>query len=152
MRRARRGGRGGLTGFALPQSGLCEIIVQLESASAATGLYLGDDQPRRVLGLRATAPAATSFWNSSSRMPMISKLKPLCGKGDPLRGRRSMAASRVGLRNIKCWVSGDGRHWGLALDRPGRFGNLDARWAVRLSDRCRDEDRPARHPEIRESD
>jgi outer membrane protein assembly factor BamB len=106
-------------GFPLSRSGLYELIVQLDEATPATGIYLGDDsgKPQRIFGFRrdrksgglvlgALTPQSTDFETAAD---LGTQIVPYSGSGQWLR-------IVAGCGAIKCWIGGDGRHWGRPFD------------------------------------
>lgn len=107
----------------LPPQGVCEVIVQVEGATAGTGVYLGDENGQvryqasflrdeetgRTL-VQETAPEDTA---SSVRFSPASLWPP------------AFVADKVWLRllvccgGLKCWVSSDGVHWARAFESSG---------------------------------
>lgn len=107
------------SGVAIPRPGLYEIIARMGEASPGTGIYFGDDagKPLHILGiLRDTRsgqnilgfmkPDAIAF---DTNADLNQQPVPFAGAGQWLR-------LVAGSGTLKCWVSGDGRHWSRALD------------------------------------
>jgi outer membrane protein assembly factor BamB len=115
------------TGFRLPRTGLCELIVQIDEATPATGLFLGDENgnPVHVLGLRRERKTGAPVWGF-----LDPRTRNFETEGNPTSERVAFAGPGqwlriiVGCGTLKCQVSGDGEHWGRALDplRPARGG------------------------------
>jgi outer membrane protein assembly factor BamB len=106
-------------GLKVPRPGLYEIVFRLGEASAATGVYLGDDagKPLHVLGI---------VRDQRTKQPVLQFLRPDAGGFEigtdinqlqvPFIGPGQWLRLITGSGTIKCWTSGDGVHWSRALD------------------------------------
>lgn len=107
------------SGVRLPATGLYEARVQLGAAAAGTGIYLADDsgRPKVVIGLQRHSPT------SAAVLAFLRPDSPQLECGGEARSQRIAFTGEgqwlriaVGPTTIKCQVSGDGRHWGRALE------------------------------------
>ncbi|MSR58310.1 MAG: hypothetical protein EXS05_11650 [Planctomycetaceae bacterium] len=106
-------------GVKLPRTGLCEAILQLDGADPGTGIYLADSNgiPLHVLGLvkdQRTGGAVLGWMRPDAggfetQVDVANQPVAYAGADQWIRIISGGGA-------IKCWVSGDGIHWGRALD------------------------------------
>lgn len=103
----------------LPRPGLYEIVFRLGDMSPGTGFVLGDDagKPVHVLAIvrdQKTSQTVLAFlpptanWFETA-VDLANQPGPLCAAGQWVR-------LVAGSGTIKCWTSGDGRHWSRAFD------------------------------------
>jgi hypothetical protein len=103
----------------LPRPGLFEIAFRLGETSPGTGVFLGDDsgKPLYVLGFvrdQRTGQNVAGFLppNAGSfetNLDLHQQPVPYVGSGQWLR-------LVAGSGTLKCWTSGDGKHWSRAMD------------------------------------
>ena len=103
----------------VPRPGLFEVVFRLGDLSPGTGLFLGDDtgMPLYVLGVQR---------DQRTGLHVLSFMPPTGGPFDTSvdlniqAGFYAMPGQWVrlvaGSGMVKCWVSGDGRHWSRAID------------------------------------
>ena len=132
--------------------GLYEVIAQVDDATVGTGIALLDVQGQPLEGIEfgreGRANLAFGFGNPREQ--------PWLGNFDFARRPVPLAGPRQWLRLVvagglsKCWISGDGVHWGRVLDGRDRFGSWQtiALYARETNDRKRP-DNAARHIRLR---
>ncbi|HUY90373.1 MAG TPA: hypothetical protein VMV10_16675 [Pirellulales bacterium] len=110
--------------------GLHELIFQLEDPLPGTGVYLGDDAGRPLYQLgffRDDASGQTCFGFAAPGDPRT-QTDVDRSSIDHSRGPAPFADVRPWLRlslgsgRLRCWTSGDGRHWSPALEPLGGLG------------------------------
>jgi outer membrane protein assembly factor BamB len=114
----------------VPRAGLFEIVFRLGEASPGTGVYLGDEtgKPLYIVGI---------LRDQRSSQNVLGFLKPdaswfeigvdLTQQAVPFIAPGQWLRLVAGSGTLKCWTSGDGLHWGRALD-PLR--NLRGAWST----------------------
>lgn len=106
-------------GISLNGPHLQEIILQIDGATPGTGVFLngGSEQQYHRIGFCR---------ENSTRATCLSWLRPHEQHVDvgydpqnqivPYTGQQQWLRLIVGVGSVKCWISGDGVHWGRALD------------------------------------
>ena len=112
-------------GTRINDAGLREVVFEIENPVPGSGVYLGDEKghplyqvgffqlqepdrsPRsRRIGFNFSAPGETRTTLADERSPGPRRLV----------GQRHWLRLVFGGGSLKCWTSGDGIHWGLALE------------------------------------
>lgn len=110
----------------LPGPGLYEAIFCVEDAGPGTGIYLGDarGEPLHQIGFfRDRKTGWTSFGHLKYRERRVEVDLDPRQVPAPYAGDRQWLRLVVGVRTLKLWTSGDGRHWGQAWQKPvGAYG------------------------------
>ncbi len=103
----------------LARPGLYAVELEMEGADPGTGVYLGDAEGRPVQGIELVRDPRTGRIALAYGLPESSPALP--HNLDPENGPAPLAAPRQWLRLVlaggalKCWASGDGVQWGLAM-------------------------------------
>jgi len=112
-------------GTHIDDAGLREIVFEIEDPMPGTGIYLGDEkgQPLYQVGFfqiqgmdGSPRPGQIGFEFSSpgeTRTTMADHGRP---GPRPRAGQRQWLRLVFGGGSLKCWTSGDGLHWGLAME------------------------------------
>lgn len=113
----------------VPRQQLYEVVVRLGDCSPGTGVFLGDEsgKPLHVLGVlhdQRTGQNVLGFVppNAGAFETNVDLAVQPCPYITPGQWLRLVAGSGT----LKCWVSGDGKHWGRAFD-PAR--NVHGAWS-----------------------
>lgn len=103
----------------LVRRGFYEMVLRLEGADEGTFVYLGDDagRPRLRLGI---VRDASRGWLALAPLPPEAAAAPTASFDfaagvAPLVGESLWLKLIPGADGLRCLVSGDGAHWGLAL-------------------------------------
>ncbi|MGA2034099.1 MAG: PQQ-binding-like beta-propeller repeat protein, partial [Thermoguttaceae bacterium] len=100
-----------------PRPGLYEVILQVENASPGSGVFLADDAGQPLVGLEFLRDQRTGWLG-------VNYGKPASGGWitiDTEHGLMAAVGTRQWLRlvlaggMVRCWTSGDGKHWGQLL-------------------------------------
>ena len=132
--------------------GLYEVIAQVDDATEGTGIALLDvkGEPLEGIEFGREGRAKLAFGFGSPReQPWLGNFE-FANRPVPLAGPRQWLRLVVAAGLSKCWVSGDGVHWGRVLDGRDRFGSWQtiALYAREANDRNRP-DGAARHVRLR---
>src|SRR5262249_33486170 len=113
----------------VPHTGLYEVVFRLGEVSPGTGFFLGDEsgKPVHVLGIlrdQRTGQNVLGFVppNAAAFDTNVDLNVQPCSYTTAGQWVRLVAGSGT----LKCWVSGDGLHWGRAFD-PAR--NVPGGWS-----------------------
>ena len=107
------------SGVAVPATGLYEARIELGRADPGTGIYLADEsgQPKVVFGLMRHSPTgAAVFGFMRPDSPQLDCEGDPRGQRVPISGEGQWLRIVAGPGTIRLDVSGDGRHWGRALE------------------------------------
>ena len=108
--------------------GLHELVLQLEDPLPGTGIYLGDEAGRPLYQLgffRDELSGQTCFgFLAPGDSRMEHEFNP--GQGPiPYAGVRPWLKLTLAGGRLRCWTSGDGRHWSPAIEPLGRVNTGD---------------------------
>lgn len=103
----------------ITEPGLHELIFQLEDPLPGTGIYLGDEAGRPLYRLgffRDESSGQTCFGflapgDSRTEVKIVPEQCPA-----PYAGMRPWLKLALGGGRLRCWTSGDGRHWSPAIE------------------------------------
>ena len=105
--------------WSLDTPGLYEVLFQIEQATPGTGVFLSDlqGQPVHRVGF---------FKERQTQATCLGFLRPNENHDEahydpqhqivPFTGEVSWVRLILGQGSLKCWVSGDGKHWGRAME------------------------------------
>lgn len=108
--------------------GLHELVFQLEDPLPGTGVYLGDEAGRPLYQLgffRDDSSGQTCF---GFLAPGESRLEAQFHSDQgpvPYAGVRPWLKLTLAAGRLRCWTSGDGRHWSPAIEPLGRVNTGD---------------------------
>ena len=97
--------------------GLFEVVVQVDEATPGTGIALLDDKGEALDGIEFGREGQSLAFGFGSP-----KVQVWLGNFDPINHPIPLAGPRQWLRLVaaagccKCWISGDGVHWGRVLE------------------------------------
>jgi outer membrane protein assembly factor BamB len=102
---------------ALPigDQGLLEVLLRIESARPGAGVYLGDGagQASHRVGFHGDGDAVTLAFATPEGKPAVAVGGPVTPP--PWVGKNLWLRLIAGCGTLKCWTSGDGRHWSQAI-------------------------------------
>ena len=132
--------------------GLYEVIFQVDDATAGTGVALLDAKGEPLDGIefaRRGKEALAFGFGSPREQPSLGNFD-FANRPVPLAGPGQWLRLVVAGGMSKCWVSGDGVHWGRVFDWRDRFGTWQsiALYAREANDRKHPEN-AARHIRLR---
>ncbi len=108
-----------LVSIPLESAGLREVILQIEGATPGTGVYIGTGpgQPiHRLAFCRETASKAMCLTWLRPNEQFIEAPYDVQNQIVPFTAKKQWLRLVMGVGSLKCWTSGDGIHWGRALD------------------------------------
>ena len=113
-----------LASVAVAGPGLHEVIAQVDDATPGTGIALLNAKGEPVDGIEFGRIGATklAFGFGNPREPPYLGNHDFNARPVPLGGPRKWLRLVVAAGTSKCWVSGDGVHWGRVLDNRDRIG------------------------------
>ncbi len=132
--------------------GLFEVIAEVDDATPGTGIALlnAKGEPLDGIEFGREGGKKLAFGFGSPREPLSLGSFDFANHPVPLAGPRQWLRLVLAGGSIKCWVSGDGTHWGRALEARDRYGPWQsiALYARAANDRT-NPDNAARHIRLR---
>ncbi len=137
---------------ALARPGLFEVVAQLDDVTPGTGIALLNAKGVPLEGVEFGREGKTqiAFGFGNPQEPPSLGSYDFLNRPAPLAGPRQWLRLVVVAGTSKCWVSGDGVHWGRAFDGRDRYGSWQsiAIYARGANDRT-NPDNAARHLRLR---
>ncbi|MFT5528228.1 MAG: hypothetical protein ACI9HK_006217, partial [Pirellulaceae bacterium] len=99
----------------LVRRGLYEIILEVEDASPNAGIYLGDQTGKPLEGIGYFFDPQTGLTGFGLAKPNVAQSVPAMNvktSPSPYAPRRQWLRLVASCGTLRCWTSGDGRHWG----------------------------------------
>jgi hypothetical protein len=136
----------------MARPGLFEVVAQIDDATPGTGIALLNAKGEPLDGIEFGREGKTqiAFGFGSQQQPPSLGNYDYVNRPAPLIGPRHWLRLVMAAGSIKCWVSGDGVHWGRALEGHDRYGPWQsiALYARAANDRT-NPDNAARHIRLR---
>ena len=138
--------------LSLGRPGLFEVVAQIDDATPGTGIAFLNSKGEPLDGLefgRESGKRLAFGFGSPQQPPSLDNFD-FRNRPAPLAGPRQWLRLVMTAGSIKCWVSGDGVHWGRALEGHDRYGPWQSigLYARTANDRS-NPDNAARHIRLR---